>query len=213
MPDNGRTPASPLKSENTRFPTEGRTAVTCYSVGGTRRPASPRCSEVQHFPPCLPAGEPNLSCWRSGILAPPLSGNPLFCSYEEACLPRCPALPTVPDSERAPAPLSMIGNARFPTEGRKAIIWYSVGGQEDLNPQGAQRPSTSHSTPAGESHLSFQELESWLLHWVAICYSAGARRLASCSAQRPSIPLCDHCRVSGVQRPWTSAPSLSWEKR
>jgi hypothetical protein len=40
IPNHKRAPASPLNSENTRFSSEGRKAVTCYSVGSTRRPSS-----------------------------------------------------------------------------------------------------------------------------------------------------------------------------
>jgi hypothetical protein len=40
VPIHGRAPASPLKTKNTRLPTEGRKAIKYYSVGGTRRPAS-----------------------------------------------------------------------------------------------------------------------------------------------------------------------------
>jgi hypothetical protein len=49
MPGHRRDFTSPLKSKNTKFPTEGRKAVTCYSVGGTRKPASPRSSEAHAY--------------------------------------------------------------------------------------------------------------------------------------------------------------------
>jgi hypothetical protein len=42
VPDQRKAPASPLKSKNIRFPTEESIAVTCYSVGDTRRPSSSR---------------------------------------------------------------------------------------------------------------------------------------------------------------------------
>jgi hypothetical protein len=54
----------------------------------------------------------------------------LICWHQEASFPqhRGPALPAVPDSKRAFAPLSKSKNARFPTEGRKTINCYSAGG-------------------------------------------------------------------------------------
>jgi hypothetical protein len=120
-----------LKRENTRFPTEGGKAVTCYSVGGTRRPASPRRSEAQHFPWHQPAGESNLPCLRAGTPAPPLSGNLLLCSCLETCS------------------------------------------------KGAQRLSTSHWASLQDSPIS-------PVHWMATCYSAGAKMLTPNSAQKPS---------------------------
>jgi hypothetical protein len=50
-----RAPAAPSKSENTNFPTEGRKAVTCYFVDSSRKLASPKCTEAQHF--TSPTGE------------------------------------------------------------------------------------------------------------------------------------------------------------
>jgi hypothetical protein len=80
MSDYGRAPVSPLKSEDdTRFPTEGRKIVTWYWVGGTRRTASPRCTEAQHFPLHLPAGQSCLSCSKAQIPASPLNSNLLLC--------------------------------------------------------------------------------------------------------------------------------------
>jgi hypothetical protein len=77
VPDYKRAPAPPLKRENAMFLTEERKAITCYSAGSTRRPASPRSTEAQRFTLYLPAGECCLSCPRTGIPAPPWSGNPL----------------------------------------------------------------------------------------------------------------------------------------
>jgi hypothetical protein len=55
LPDHGRAPASLLKRENTRFPTEGRKAITCYGWAapdglhpqGARRPSTPHCASLQ----------------------------------------------------------------------------------------------------------------------------------------------------------------------
>jgi hypothetical protein len=68
-------PAPPSKSENARFPSEGRKGVTCYSASDTRISTSPRCTEAQYFTLCLPAGESHLSCPR----APPLGNKLLIC--------------------------------------------------------------------------------------------------------------------------------------
>jgi hypothetical protein len=86
--DRWRVSMSLSKRENVRSPTEGRKAVTCYSVDGTRRPASPKCTEAQHFPPHWPAGESISPYLRAGTLTPPLSGSPLLCSCQETCFPR-----------------------------------------------------------------------------------------------------------------------------
>jgi hypothetical protein len=67
VPDSKRAPAPPLKSENSRFPTEGRKAVSCYSICSTRRPASPRYTKTQHLTLLLSTGEYHLSCPRAGI--------------------------------------------------------------------------------------------------------------------------------------------------
>jgi hypothetical protein len=98
VPDNRRGPVPMLKSESVRFPTEGRKTVTCYSVGSTRRPASPRCTEAQRFPWHLPAGESHLLCkswnpsssteWYSATLGVPGSLTPT--------VHRCPVLPLLP---------------------------------------------------------------------------------------------------------------------
>jgi hypothetical protein len=40
VPNHGRAPTSPLKTKNIKFSTEGRKAVTYYSVSVTRMPAS-----------------------------------------------------------------------------------------------------------------------------------------------------------------------------
>jgi hypothetical protein len=82
--DSWRISTSPSKTKNARFSTEGRKAVTCYSVGSTRRSASPKCTEAPNFPPRLLAGESSLPSVSVGIPAPPLSGNLLLCSCQEA---------------------------------------------------------------------------------------------------------------------------------
>jgi hypothetical protein len=88
-------------------------------------------------------------------------------------------------------PQSKSKNARFPTERRKAITCYSSGSTRSTS-QSTQMPTASYCTSLQESHVSpVKELESQLLHGVAICYSAGARRPAPHSAQRPSAPHCD----------------------
>jgi hypothetical protein len=58
MPDSRRVLTTPLKSKNTRFPTEGRKAVTCYSEGRTRsllpqgaqKPSTSHCTSLQESP-------------------------------------------------------------------------------------------------------------------------------------------------------------------
>jgi hypothetical protein len=60
MLDHRRALVSPLKTKNTSFPSEERKAIICYSVGGTRKLASPSCSEAHHFPLHLPSGDSNL---------------------------------------------------------------------------------------------------------------------------------------------------------
>jgi hypothetical protein len=65
--DSKRALAPPSKSNNTRFPTEGRKAITCYSIGGTKNPVPPRYAEGQQFTLLLPARESCLSCARTGI--------------------------------------------------------------------------------------------------------------------------------------------------
>jgi hypothetical protein len=65
VPDSGRAPTPLSESRNARFPIERWKAVTCYLVGSARMPASPRCTEAQHFPLHLPAGESCLSCGRA----------------------------------------------------------------------------------------------------------------------------------------------------
>jgi hypothetical protein len=50
MPNHGRGLAHPLKRKKARFSTEERKAVNYYSVGSTKRLASPRCTGAQHFP-------------------------------------------------------------------------------------------------------------------------------------------------------------------
>jgi hypothetical protein len=69
--------APPSKSENARFPTDGRKVITCYSAGGTRSPVSPKYTKAQRFTLHLPPGDPWLSCPRTGTPGPPMSGNPL----------------------------------------------------------------------------------------------------------------------------------------
>jgi hypothetical protein len=59
--------APPSKSDNARFPTEGRKTITCYCTGNTRSPVFSRYTEAQHFTLHLPAGELYFSCPRAGI--------------------------------------------------------------------------------------------------------------------------------------------------
>jgi hypothetical protein len=100
----GRVPILPLSSENTRLSTEEMKTVTCYSVGGARRPATPRFAETQHFPSCLPAEESHLPCLRARISAPPVSGIMLLCRHMEVCISQCteaqhsPVFPAVGES-------------------------------------------------------------------------------------------------------------------
>jgi hypothetical protein len=78
IPDSKRALAPPPKRKNTRFPSEGRKAITCHSAGSTRNPVPPRYTEAQGFTLHLPAGEPHLSCPRTGI-SDLLTDNRLLC--------------------------------------------------------------------------------------------------------------------------------------
>jgi hypothetical protein len=81
----------------------------------------------------------------------------LFRWYQESSLPtehRSQVFPTVPDRQRAFAPLSKSTNARFHTEERKAITCYPKGTPETLFSQGTQKPSTSHCPSLQESRIS-----------------------------------------------------------
>jgi hypothetical protein len=116
--------ALPSKSKNSRFPTEERKTITCYSAGSIRSSVSPRYTEAQHFTLHLPAGELRLSSTRTGIPGPPLSGNPTTLlvlgrpALHSAQRPRTPH----GDCRRAPAPSSKSGNSSLLTEGRKEVI-------------------------------------------------------------------------------------------
>jgi hypothetical protein len=68
---------------------------------------------------------------------------------------------------------------------------------EALFPQGAQKLISSHyAISLQESHISsVQELELQLLHWVAISYSAGARRPVPQQYTETSAPHCDYRRA------------------
>jgi hypothetical protein len=99
-----KTALGPLsKSENAKFPTRGRKAITCYSAGGTRSPVPSRYTEA-HFILHLPAGESCLSHPRAGIPGPPLSGNLLLCWCLEGLPLTVHRDPTLP-SETAREPL------------------------------------------------------------------------------------------------------------
>jgi hypothetical protein len=77
---------------------------------------------------------------------------------------RGPTFPTVPDSGQTPTATSKSKNAGFPTERRKNVTCYSVGGpraQRSTGPEhsvgsfhGAQRSSTSQCTFLQESSIS-----------------------------------------------------------
>jgi hypothetical protein len=103
----------------------------------------------------------------------------------------------------------------FPLRGGKLKPVTLQVAPEALFPQDTQKPSTSHCTSLEKSHISLaQELESQLLHQMAIHYSAGARRPTPHSAQRPSSPYCDCRRAPApLSRAGTPAPSLRGEKR
>jgi hypothetical protein len=68
VPDSKRALVPPSKSKNTRFPTEGRKAITCYSAGGTRSPIPPSYTEAQCFTLHLPARVTSLlpKSWNPG---------------------------------------------------------------------------------------------------------------------------------------------------
>jgi hypothetical protein len=75
----------------------------------------------------------------------------LFCWHQEAPgspqSMETPALPTVPDSKRAPTPPSKIEKAIFPTEGRKAITCYFAGCTKALFPQEHRSPVLHAALP------------------------------------------------------------------
>jgi hypothetical protein len=123
VPDRERALSPPSESENARFPTEGRKTITCYSSGSTRSPFPPRYTEAQCFTLHLPTEESCLSCPRSGVPAPPVSGNLLHRWCYEAWPPygaqRLHALYC--DCMRAPVPPS---NSSSLIEGRKEVIWW-----------------------------------------------------------------------------------------
>jgi hypothetical protein len=48
VPGHRKAAFPPSNSGHNNSLTEGRKAVTCYSTGSTRRPASPRCTKAQH---------------------------------------------------------------------------------------------------------------------------------------------------------------------
>jgi hypothetical protein len=121
--------------------------------------------------------------------------------------PHCPWQPSLPH-QRVRMPDSPLKSGKLQPVTLKAA-------PEALFPQHTQKPSASHCTSLQKGHVSHvYKLESQLLCLVAISYSAGARRLASYSAQRPSTSHCDCRRVPCPhQRVGTSAPLLSGEKR
>jgi hypothetical protein len=66
-----------------------------------------------------------------------------------------PSLPTVPDNQTALTPPSQSKNARFPTEGRKAITCYSAGGtRSTVSPRYTEAQHFTLCLPTGESYLS-----------------------------------------------------------
>jgi hypothetical protein len=87
------------------------------------------------------------------------------------------ALSTVPDNKKILDPPSKSKNARFTTEERKAKTCYSAGSTKSSVPQGTQKLSSSHCTSLQQSNASsVQDLESQLLHPLAVHYPSGARR-------------------------------------
>jgi hypothetical protein len=123
----------------------------------------------QHHKACIPkelrdwafanalAGESNLSCARAGIQGPRMSGIPLLCTCQKACLPRCT------EAQCSPLYLTM-GEPSFPIKKWECQIphW----GMESCNlllsgwhqkaciPKGVQRPSTVHHAYLQESPIS-----------------------------------------------------------
>jgi hypothetical protein len=147
----GQALAPPLKSENSRFPTDGKKAVICYSVGDTRRPAYPKYKEEQHFSMYLPTGESFLPCLLVGIPDHAMSGHPLLCWCQGPCLSRW-TLPTEPHIERAPNSPLKSQHTRFSNKGLKAVTCYSSG--HTRRPTSSNCTETQHLSPhlpAGES--------------------------------------------------------------
>jgi hypothetical protein len=93
MSKDARDSTSLLKNENANFPTERRKAVTCYSVGGTRRP---RFSEAQHFLLHQPAGVSLQSQSKSCNPISSIEWQSITPQFQDPCLSRCTETPYSP---------------------------------------------------------------------------------------------------------------------
>jgi hypothetical protein len=87
---------------------------------------------------------------------PQAPGFAIFWHQEASLLTehRGPALPTVPDSKRTLAPPPKSKNARFPTEGRKAITCHCRQHHKPCPPKYTEAQHFMLHLPAEESHLS-----------------------------------------------------------
>jgi hypothetical protein len=150
VPNHSKAPTSPLKNKNARFPTEGKKAVTYYSVSGTRRPASQRAQrpsaphytwqlEIPYSP--IKERECQVSHWGEE------SCNLLFCGqYQKACFPkihRGPTLPTSPVYRKVQSPR----NPSSPTE-RQSVTLQLTGGQPPKVHRGPAVPTLHDSDRA-----------------------------------------------------------------
>jgi hypothetical protein len=180
--------ASPLESKNARFPTELRKAVTYYLVCGTRRPASRKCTEAQHFPPHLPAGESCLPCLSTGTPAPPLSDN-----LDSAAVRRlsCQGAHIPTSAWKWEKPCSPI---------KEWEHWILHWGKESCNQVLCRRHQKACSPRCREAQFitlcltrgdpisPVQELKFQVLHWMSISSSAGLTRPAPTVHREPMLP-------------------------
>jgi hypothetical protein len=122
---------------------------------------------------------------KSGNPAPPLSYNLPFSECQVTCVPQAqkgPALPTVPDHGRVSTSPLKRKTIRIPTEGRKAISYYSESGTRRSASWVAQRSSTP-IVPLKSENARFPTGG----RKVVTCYSVNAAEgMLPQSAQRPN---------------------------
>jgi hypothetical protein len=179
-----KSPHSPNKEQEYQVLHRGEESYNLLFCGQHQKACLPKVHRGPAFPTLLPAKvqshlsenwNPSSSTeWQSTTLQLPGGQPPQIHRDQHSLLWLTAGEPHGPIKEQ---------EHQIPHWGRKAVTCYSAGGTEGLLPQGVQKPSTSHSISMQETPISpVQQLESQLLHWVATCYSAGARRPASHNA-------------------------------